>query len=143
MLNITEHQLLTFARKLEQNTWYTREDLAKAWKVDTSTRSVIRARFRRRNMIHTKGDTTKTEYQLRPEKDWKIKDWKIKGFKPIKKTGNGVIDAKLRKEAKLPEVPSALEALITSATTLGSENEILKQAVRDIDTIINKIREHL
>ena len=66
-------------------------------------------------MIKRKGITSKTRYQIAPERKWTQKILKIA---PVETTGNGVIDAKLRKEANLPATASALENLITAATDL-------------------------
>ncbi len=74
-------------------------------------------------MIERTGNTGSTRYRLIPVANRIVKKKKIEA------TGNGVIDAKLRKEAGLSTIPSSLEQLIDSATLVGVENECLKQGI--------------
>jgi hypothetical protein len=133
MLN--ENKVIEYARMLKAATWYTGNELDITWGVNKTKRRAIVLSLTKRNVLYTRGKTSKILYKLHPESGWQIKT--------IEKTGNGVIDAKLRKEAGVSEIPSALENLIGAATDIGTENELLKQALRDINAIITKVRESL
>ena len=140
-----ELRLVKYAEILKGEIWYTGKELSKKWDVIDSARTGIIAHLVKRNMLKRKGATSTIQYKLVGKEYWQLKHSPNlkKAAKKIEKTGNGVIDAKLRKEAGLLAVPSALEELIEAATKIGSENESLKQALREIKTTIAKVQEYL
>jgi hypothetical protein len=138
---IQEYEIIEFARMLSPKAWYTGKELTAIWEVDTHKRRAIVPHMAKRDMLRRRGQTTNSQYQLRPENDWLVV---MSLAKPvIETTGNGVIDAKLRKEAGVPESQTLLNNLIAAATELGTENQILKQALGEIDATISKVREYL
>ncbi|RLA51626.1 MAG: hypothetical protein DRR42_09920 [Gammaproteobacteria bacterium] len=137
---INEFQVVEFARMLAPKNWYSSAELTAIWGVDKAKRRALVPHLVKRDMLQRKGQTTNSQYKLRPENAWLVA---ISLADPIEATGNGVIDAKLRKEAGISEIPSSLENLIAAATKLGTENELLKQALHDISATIAKVRECL
>ncbi len=139
-------EIIEFARILIPKIWYTGKELDAIWSVASNKRRNIVPSLVRHNILRRRGATSLTQYKLIPESNWlesPLKKKKPTAAKPIETTGNAVIDAKLRKEAGLPELPSSLEDLINAATNIGSENESLKQALRDISSTITKVQEYL
>jgi hypothetical protein len=133
-----ETKLTKYAHLLAPNIWYSGKELSKIWNVNAQKRSGLIQHLVKRDMITRRGATTNITYKIRPESHWaQVLP------KRVEKTGNGVIDAKLRKEAGLPTTLSSLEELITAATKMGTENESLKRALREINTTLDKIREYL
>ena len=125
--------------------WYTGKELTLLWGVSDYKRKALIPHLKKRDMLRTRGATTTIKYSLRDKKDWLVVESipkKFTGSIPTP-TGNGVIDAKLREEAGLLRIPSALEELIIATEKIGTENEIFKQALNDIDAIITKVREYL
>jgi len=121
---ISETELINIVCRLAPNLWYTGKELDTTWGVTTPQRKGLIAHAVKRGMLKRKGTTSKTRYML-------ILD----GPKP---TGNGVIDAKLRKEANLPATTSSLENLIAAATTLGTENEVMRNKLDRIRAILDE-----
>ena len=117
--------------KTEKNKWFTGKELQKIWRVDTKTRRARIGAMVKQGKFITRGKTANIQYKL------------VKVNILPTSTGNGVIDAKLRKEAGLPATPTSLEELINAATKIGSENEILKIALREAKAIIEKALEQL
>jgi len=134
---------------LQPNKWYGGVELAEVWGVSLTERTGIVAHLVKRGMMRRRGNTSKVQYWLIPEKSWNWRDLKkeenisvgdYKNPKPIiEKTGNGVVTVKLRKEANLPATTSALENLITAATTLGTDNEILRGKLIRIRAILEEV----
>ena len=143
---INQKERIHYASKMAPKDWYTGEELEHLWRVTTAQRRKITAALRDNCMTSTTGRTSKIKYKVRPASAWQRKKkykTKKKPLNPPEKTGNGVIDAKLREKAGLAAIPSTLENLISAATEIGTENEIIKQALREIDAIITKVREYL
>lgn len=135
---IDETQLVKAARKMQPHVWYTGVSLNGIWRADTAKRKALIAHLKKRCMVSTKGKTTTTKYKVRSEKDWRIKApsvlWPV-----IEKTGNGVIDAKLRKEAGVPEKQTSLDNLVAAATVLGTENGIMRNKLDRIKAILDEV----
>ena len=135
---IKEHQIVEAARTLSSKVWYTGAELAAIWDVLSGLeRKDLVPHMKKRDMIRTKGNTSNIQYKLRPEADWLV-DMTLY-TKPVETTGNGVIDAKLRKEAGLPATTSSLENLISAATELGTDNEILRNKLVRIRAILEEV----
>jgi len=135
---INEKQLVEHARTISSGIWYSGPQLSTLWAVSNEHRRNLIPHLTKRDMIRRKGQTSKVLYRLRPESDWKIKNMATY-TRPIEKTGNGVIDAKLRKEAGLPATTSSLENLISAATELGTDNEILRNKLVRIRAILEEV----
>ena len=121
--------------KVIPNVWYTNNELAKVWGVPKKIeRARIQVLVKRKDFIR-RGKTANIQYRLAYKYNETIH---VTIEKP---TGNGIIDAKLRKEAGLPKNPTSLEELINAATKLGTENEILRKALNEAKTTIEKVLE--
>jgi hypothetical protein len=117
-------------KKTPAGNWYTGEELRRKWGVG---QEVQRARVQalvKKGIFARRGKTANVQYKYLLTKK-----------KSVAPTGNGVIDAKLRKEAGLPNTPTSLEELINAATKLGTENEILKSALYAAKATIEKALE--
>lgn len=137
---INELQIIEFARQMSPKVWYTGEELCELWKVDINKRRNVVPHLKKRRMISTTGKTSQIRYKLRPEVEWLVKRTNMETRYAVAPppTGNGVIDAKLRKEAKLPETASPLEALITAASAVGATNEKLQNKLTRIKAILEE-----
>ena len=114
--------------KLEPDVRYKGTDLDRIWGVNTDYRkSRVNVLVKKKKLKRT-GKTSNVEYWLA-------------ATTKIEPTGNGVIDAKLRKEAGLPPQPSTLDQLIDAASKVGTENRILKKALLDAKELIEQALE--
>ena len=144
---INEKEVIKYTRRMPPNVWHTPKELQAVLKISTALRRTLVPHMTKRNMISIRGKTANIQYRRRNEKEWLLKSTTItpqlKFTGEIKPTGNGVIDAKLRKEAGVPESQVLLNNLINAATEIGAENAILRQALCDIDASISKVRGYL
>jgi hypothetical protein len=132
-----EKRLLKCVRALTPLTWYSGKELSQIWGLNSQKRSGVIQHLVKRDMLERVGATGNTRYRISNETRWKLA---IGGVKPdLKPTGNGVIDAKLRKEAKLPTEVTPLEALITAASAVGATNEKLQRKLDRIRAILEEV----
>ena len=133
---VNEKARIHYAGKMAPKKWYSGKELESLWGVDTAKRRNIVPALKVHCMISTTGRTSQIKYKVRLKSAWQVTKAK---YVPPEKTGNGVIDAKLRKEANLPATTSSLENLIAAATTLGTENEVMRNKLDRIRAILDEV----
>ena len=101
-------------KKLTPGVWYAGTELEKAWKVDTKTRRARSVAMFTQGLLLRRGKTAMIQY-------------KLAGTKAKKK------------EKDKPD--TTLDELIKAATTVGSENAVMRKALEDAKAIITKALE--
>ena len=122
-------------RRLDPNLAYTGKGLQDAWGIKTTDRSHRINMLMQKGMLKRHGNSPQAyTYQA-------IYKTPTIGAVTTESTGNGVIYAKLRKEAGLPEQPTTLDDLIQAASKLGTEHKIMKAALLKAKADIEKALE--
>ena len=119
MSTAVEKELCRITNLMAHGTWYSGVELEQLWKVEPKRRKTLLQHLARRGMTKTKGKTANIRYKL-----WNSEP------------------SPAKKEA-LKNKTTVLDDLINAAAKMGEENEIAKQALRDIDAILRKVREFL
>lgn len=114
-----EKELCRITNLMARGTWYSSGELQQLWKVTPQRRKGLVQHLTRRGMIKTRGKTAQIRYKL----------WNSEPSPAIKET--------------LKNKTTVLDDLINAAAKMGEENEVAKQALRDIDAILGKVREFL
>lgn len=112
-------ELTRITNLMAHGAWYSSGELQQLWKVTPQRRKTLLQHLARRGMTKTKGKTAQIRYKL----------W---NSEPVPK-----------KEETQKNKTTVLDDLINAAAKMGEENEIAKQALRDIDAILRKVREYL
>lgn len=120
-------RLEEYRSKLVPGTWYSGAQLDKVWGLTLNQRKHLTTRMVKLGLMRRKGMTTNMVY-------------KISNDTPT----NPVPKPKTKTKTKTKSTKtSALDVMVNAASELGTENELLKQALREIDAIIAKAREFI
>ena len=112
-------RLEEYRSKLVPGTWYSGAQLDKVWGLTLNQRKHLTTRMVKLGLMRRKGVTTNVMYKISSDTP----------KNPAPKTK--------------PTKTSALDVMVNAASELGTENELLKQALREIDAIIAKAREFI
>ena len=102
--------------KLEPGKWYTGKELDVLWRETSSKRKTRVNTMVEAKMLLRRGKTTKTQYAL-----------------------SNI--ALMGKETVKEKPPTTLDELIKAASKVGTENEIMRKALQDAKTLIDKALE--
>jgi hypothetical protein len=104
-------------KKTPAGNWYTGEELRKIWRVDQATQRARIQALVKKGVFGRRGKTANVQYKYLLTKK--------KSAVPIEK----------------PEALSSLEELINAATTLGTENALMRKALNEAKATIEKALE--
>ena len=116
-------RLEEYRSKLVPGTWYSGAQLDEVWGLTLNQRKHLTTRMVKLGLMRRKGMTTNMLYRINNDTP----------ANPVPKP----------KPKPKPTKTSALDVMVNAASELGTENELLKQALREIDAIIAKAREFI
>lgn len=111
--------------KLPEDRWISRKELQDAWGLTTSTRKTRLSWLIKYGYIVTRGHTSSIQY------------------KKTKAKAKAKTKAKTKTKTKTNITPSSktLDELINAAVNVGTENELLRKTLIEVQTAINKVLE--
>ena len=126
-------RLEEYRSKLVPGTWYSGAQLDEVWGLTLNQRKHLTTRMVKLGLMRRKGMTTNMLYRINNDTP----------ANPVPKPKPKPEPKPKPKPKPKPTKTSALDVMVNAASELGTENELLKQALREIDAIIAKAREFI